>query len=153
MYPFCTPKRGIQGFSPSNLFYKFHFSLKSCDIPKFMCEIPGKYLIFGENTDKFRSIYAVKTCPSLFASFMPLLGYNVRGYMKFTMLLHVFSNVPPHSILFWGTRIKGTFFPLSEDCPVNFDLWVFDSYKTKRQFVQRTLNTTIKINIEYQTLP
>ena len=115
MYPFCTPKRGIQGFSPSNLFYKFHFSLKSCDIPKFMCEIPGKYLIFGENTDKFRSIYAVKICPSLFASFMPLLGYNVRGYMNFTMLLHVFSNVPPHSILFWGTRIKGTFFPLSKE--------------------------------------
>ena len=107
--PLLYPKKGIQGFSPSNLFYKFHFSLKSCDIPKFMCEIPGKYLIFGENTDKFRSIYAVKICPSLFASFMPLLGYNVRGYINFTMLLHVFSNVPPHSILFWGTRIKGTF--------------------------------------------
>ena len=110
-------------------------SLKSRDIPKFGCEIHVKYSTFQENTNKFRSIYSEKFVPSIFASLMPHLGYTLRGYINFAIFLHVFSNVPPHSILFWGTRIKGTFFPLSEDCPVNFDLWVFDSYKTKRQFV------------------
>ena len=107
--PFCTPKRGIQGFSSSNPFQKLHFLLKSWEIPKFRCEIHGKYSKFQENTKYFRSISALKICPSLFASLMPHLGYKLRGYINFTMFLHVFSNVPPHSILFWGTRIKGTF--------------------------------------------
>ena len=62
-----------------------------------------------ENTIDYQIILAVFVPPPSLTPFLHQLGYKVVGYIKFTMLLHVFSNVPHHFRTIQGTT-KGVHF-------------------------------------------